>query len=111
MPKKTKKEATEQEIIEMCVNCGMYSAFYTKGYKRFNIEKLGWCHEYRKVTDSHKHCESWRHDLIRKKITRKISLSELTNLANSISEIAQILREEQDEDQFNPINPSLFYKK
>lgn len=101
-----KKEKSSQE--KKCWNCGKYRAYYTKGYKGFNKEKEGLCIKHDKAVLSQDNCEFWQTNIILRRISKIITLKELTNLAGNICEITQILRDEQEENKHNPINRRIF---
>ena len=49
----------EKTSNKKCYGCGSYDCYYTKGYVRFNREKLGYCNKQKKVNPNQGNCEEW----------------------------------------------------
>lgn len=84
-----------------CLNCGNYYMFYTKVRDHFQKERQGFCDLDKRVVANHEACEKWRNNLWRRKVSRKMCMKTLDMALTNLSEIKQILQEEQEEYQIN----------
>ena len=82
--------------MKECRNCGSYNAYYTKGYWRFEKEKHGFCRRHEKTVESNESCEHWRSDALCRKLRKGVCLKALNNLIKDMSQIAQILQENNE---------------
>lgn len=89
-----------------CKNCRHYDAYYTKGYKQFTKEKIGYCNCKKKITENHSFCEQFNDVDYLRGMGKKVCLEELKEMAKDISEITQILREETEVNLKKILPPS-----
>ena len=82
--------------MKECWGCRNYRAYYTKGYCKFDRENRGNCTRHEKIVGKHESCEFWRSNEIRRKISKSICLKVLDTIMSDLSEIKQILAEENE---------------
>ncbi len=90
---------------KLCGRCGNYDAFYRKCYSCFQKLKMGYCFQCQQVVTKDKEgCEKWRSNFKRRKIRRSVVYCALDKTITDILTIKQILSEEQEENQVEPLN-------
>lgn len=82
-----------------CWNCGSFSVYYTKSYKGFDRKKTGYCKKLNNMTNINETCYLWNSNDDYRKTRKLICLETLNEMANNISEITQILREEKENNK------------
>lgn len=82
-----------------CWNCRWYKAYYTKGWCYFDKLSYGLCKRKNQTVDKRELCEGWYSNSSLRKLRMKIALAKLEELTDSITEIRQVLVEEQQEKQ------------
>lgn len=85
-----------------CFNCRWYSPAYTKGFHRFDKQSFGTCRR-DKIVQKHDSCAQWQYNTETNKKTgkalrRSVSFKALNEILQHLSEINQILQEEQPEE-------------
>lgn len=83
--------------MKNCENCYYYIEYYTKSFDHFNKTKSGFCKNRRQYIKGKEVCEQWKDNEIKKETRKRISMETLENAITYIREIAQILKEENDE--------------
>ena len=81
-----------------CWNCRFYKAYYTKGFSGFNKEKCGLCTQENAIKNNQESCIRWQSNQLLRALRKQSAIRALTKALNDISEIQQILGEEQQED-------------
>lgn len=85
-----------------CINCGNYNAYYSKDRDHFKRERQGFCDLDKKVVQNHDTCERWRNNYWRRTVRNRVCVKTLDKALTTISEIKQILFEEQGDNKDNP---------
>ncbi len=83
-----------------CYYCRFYKPYYTKGYIKFDKLDTGLCCKSRETVDKHYCCENFcrqSHVRIDKKAA---ALSKICENINILSEIKQILEEDDNQEEF-----------
>lgn len=86
----------------LCYKCKHLIKYYTKGVKRFNGTKYGWCCKRRGNVNIHDGCENYELKPKSKKKNRLFLRYYLNDLLTEISEIrkiAEVERSEREEDE------------
>ncbi len=81
-----------------CYRCRKFNVFYTKGDKRYNKSKVGWCCEKRGIVTLHENCESYKAKPLRKHIRMSVQYC-LNDLLNQISAIREVIEEDSRENE------------
>lgn len=91
--------STENETEQQrhCWDCRYYNAYYTKGNNQFDKVKQGYCKKRDTTTANHESCETWTYHAYPRKVYKSHALMTLENIANSLTGVAQILREAEEE--------------
>lgn len=74
-----------------CLHCGYYSAYYTKGLRRFESVKKGNCKLKDTIVNSNFGCEQWRSGNRRFYSRIKVTSRALYEILMDISAIRQIM--------------------
>ena len=86
--------------VKECWNCRYYRAFYTKGFSRFNKQKIGICNvENRIIGDKHISCDKWCNGFEIKNIRQVAAIKRIDETTDCFIQIKQILIEEKEELQ------------
>lgn len=80
-----------------CYNCRFYKPYYIKGYKQFDRLDCGICGRTKENVEKHKGCEYFSYKYYARMSRKEAALAAITENVNVLSEIKQIL-EEDDED-------------
>lgn len=83
---------------KICRDCGEYKAYYTKEYCHFNRQDHGFCAKHEKIVEKQGMCAFWRSNLFRRKMRKKVAIRALNDILTNLSEIRQILGEDEKED-------------
>lgn len=91
-----------KEENKRCGNCLYYGAFYTKKFCSFSKENYGICMG-REVKEKHEVCGRWAFNnefnrRARKEYRLSASLKVIDEMSKNLTEISQILREEQEKE-------------
>lgn len=81
-----------------CYMCKYCYKYYTKGVKKFNRTKFGWCRMNGKVVCLQDRCEKYVSRPVRNKYHDNLKYY-LSGMLTEISEIRQILEEETRENE------------
>ncbi len=85
-----------------CWCCGDYYPFYTKGFIRYNRERIGYCRKCEKIVGNGATCESWRNNSKRKRTINKFSMRVLNETLHTLSEVTQAILDEE-QTSFNSV--------
>ena len=88
-----------QEKQKECFACGNYQAYYRKGFCYFDKENFGFCTRHKKIVNKHESCECWRNNCHVRGLRKAICYKKLDEILSNLSEIKQILAEEQEEEK------------
>ena len=83
-----------QETKRRCFSCGSYECYYTKGYMRFNREKVGYCRRCDKITGNKDTCDDWNSNLYKRRRMGSISIKALNETIVSLTEVTEIIKED-----------------
>lgn len=83
---------------QQCGNCHYFYLYYTKGYDKFNKTRCGTCNKHNKDVKEAYFCEFWKDFEKKIESRKKVSLQTLEICVNYIHDIAQILKESQEEE-------------
>lgn len=91
-----------KEENKRCANCLYYGPFYTKKFCSFFKENYGLCMS-REVKEKHEVCGRWAYNnefnrKARKEYCLSASLGKIDEIHKNLTEISQILREEQEKE-------------
>ena len=82
--------------------CGSYEAYYTKGLRRFERTRQGFCSKSNKVVDGSEKCDCWKTKTRKYNCVRKRAVSRaLYEILIDLSAIRQIIQENQEEENYN----------
>lgn len=87
----------KNEKCKKCRYCRNYTAYYTKGVRRFDSTRQGFCSLHDRLVNGGDGCEFWNNAYHRFCIRKKATLKTLYDLLTNISAIRQILEECRDE--------------
>ena len=85
-------EENEQKGKKCCY-CGNFEGYYTKGLRRYDKTKQGFCSEHHKIVENQDCCECWRRHLVRNRVASRA----LYEILMDISAIRQIIQENEEE--------------
>lgn len=95
MEKKAVKE-------KQCFYSGSYEAYYTKGLRRFERTRQGFCSKSNKVVDGSEKCDCWKTKTRKYNCVRKRAVARaLYEILIDLSAIRQIIQENQEEENYN----------
>ena len=80
-----------------CYNCRLYSPYYTKGNIKFDRCDIGRCGKTRTTVERHESCEFFSFKYYSRVDRKQAALTALTEHVNALSEIKQILEEDDEE--------------
>ena len=80
-----------------CKNCGYFNLYYIKEYDHFEETDCGVCNKKHQTVKKDINCEFWKANDIKKFARQRICLESLDAAVTSIQEIAQILKEQNKE--------------
>lgn len=83
---------------ERCFRCNNFDAYFTKGTKRFNRTKCGWCCAKRETVECYGSCEKFE---IRSRRGHALRLIKpcLNDMLTELIEIRNLIEEELDENK------------
>lgn len=95
-----RKESKMDNSGKHCYRCKNFIAYYTKGEKRFNKIKIGWCGKRLEEVNLHFNCDKYSPKGYSSKPGYMISYY-LDNLLSEITAIRQVIEEEKNEYEQN----------
>lgn len=82
---------------KFCYNCRLYRPYYTKGNVKFDRCDIGRCGKTRTTVEKHQSCEFFSFKYYARVDRKQAALAALTEHVNLLSEIRQILEEDDEE--------------
>ncbi|MDE5601278.1 MAG: hypothetical protein K2J16_02150 [Clostridia bacterium] len=80
-----------------CYSCKFYKPYYTKGYKQFDRCDIGLCTKKKATVEKQEVCNLYSSMYIGRIDRKQAALSAVTDHINLLSELKQILEEDDDE--------------
>lgn len=80
-----------------CYGCKYYKPYYTKGYIQFDRCEIGLCSKKKATVERHEVCENYSCMYYGRVNRKQAALSAITEHINILSELKQILEEDDDE--------------
>ena len=78
-----------------CYNCKWLDRYYTKGTKKFNKAKCGWCCKRAEIVNSDFGCEEYKY-WVQRKFFPIFLKHAINDILTEISEVRKILETEKD---------------
>ena len=95
-----KKQMEEKgQKSKKCCYCGNFEGYYTKGLRRYEKSKQGFCSEHRKIVENQDCCECWKKNSKRHSARNRVASRALYEILMDISAIRQIIQENQEENK------------
>lgn len=88
----------EEKKNKKCLCCGNFEGYYTKGLRRFERTKQGFCRQYDKIVNKEDSCECWRTSRRGGSFRKRAATRALYEILIDLSAIRQIMQENQDEE-------------
>ena len=95
----TKMEEEKEKPSKKCAYCDFYDRYYTKGLRRFERTKQGFCSEQKKIVGNDEGCECWRLSSHRNFTRKRVASRALFEMMMDLSAIRQIFQESQEEEK------------
>ena len=89
-------EENEQKGKKCCY-CGNFEGYDTKGLRRYDKTKQGFCSEHHKIVENQDCCECWRTNSRRHLVRNRVASRALYEILMDISAIRQIIQENEEE--------------
>lgn len=85
-----------------CYNCNYYNPYYTKGHKQFDKTDLGFCSKTKTTVEKHGVCDKFSVCRYTRFGRKEAALAAVTENINLLSELKQILEDDNDDliDEF-----------
>lgn len=80
-----------------CYCCSHYKPYYTKGYKQFDRCDIGLCTKKKTTVERHEVCENYSCKYYCRVDRKQAALAALVDNINVLTELKQILEEDDDE--------------
>lgn len=80
-----------------CYGCKYYKPYYAKGYIQFDRCEIGLCSKKKATVERHEVCENYSCMYYGRVNRKQAALSAITEHINILSELKQILEEDDDE--------------
>ena len=88
-----------KEKNKKCWNCSGYMPLYTRDGARFREEKFGTCKKHNKIVTKQDTCPNWLYRQMEMRKIQDLTLKSMTEIANKLAAIAEIIREENEYEQ------------
>lgn len=82
---------------KFCYGCRFYRPYYTKGYKQFDKLDIGRCGQTGNTVEKHEGCERFQNMYYGRVDRKEAALAALAENLNTLSEIKQILEDDESE--------------
>ncbi len=94
---KMQRKKENNYVGKCCYGCRFYTPYYTKGYIKYDRSDIGMCSKTRNIVDKHHGREEFSQRCYGRIDRKQAALAALTENLNTLSEIKQILEEDEEE--------------
>jgi len=88
-----------EQKSKKCCYCGNFEGYYTKGLRRYEKSKQGFCSQHRKIVENQNCCECWKKNSKRYSARYRVASRALYEILMDISAIRQIIQENEEENK------------
>lgn len=88
-----------EQKSKKCCYCGNFEGYYTKGLRRYEKSKQGFCSQHRKIVENQDCCECWKKNSKRHSARNRVASRALYEILMDISAIRQIIQENEEENK------------
>ena len=80
-------------MANVCTKCKYFTAYYSRTFIGFYMEKFGYCSIYEKLKDKHEVCEKYSQKVYNQKLKTSMVIDAISNAITNLDTIKNVLEE------------------